>query len=74
MDKITWRKIYADFERRHPNLSKMSANFIPYDYAEIFIYLKDGTKLVYNFDTRRVRFNAVPRKSPRPARNSQAVL
>ena len=74
MNKITWQRIYADFKSRHPNLSKMSACYSPYDYAEIFIYLKDGTKLVYNHDTRRVRFNAVPRKSPRPTRISQAVL
>ena len=74
MYKVTWRKIYTDFKKRHPNLSKLSACYNPYDYAEIFIYLKDGTKLVYNYDTRRVRFNTVPHKSSRPARISQTVL
>ena len=74
MPKVTWRKVYADFKKRHPNLSKKSACFCPYDYAEILVYLKDGTKLSYNYDTRRVGFNPPSRAVPRPARISQAIL
>ena len=74
MDKITWQKIYADFKLRHPNLSKMSDCFQPYDYAEIFVYLDNGMKLVYNYDIKRVRFNAEPRRLSRPTRTRQALL
>lgn len=74
MRKVTWRKIHTDFKRLHPNLGKLSACYQPYDYAEIFIYLDNGMKLVYNYDTKRVRFNAEPRRLSRPAQIRQAVL
>lgn len=72
--KLNWNDVYQDFRKRHPRLSRMSLNYIPKSYAEILIYLKDGTKLVYNYDTRRVRFNPPSHAAFHPARISQAVL
>ena len=66
--------IYMDFKRRHPNLSKTAPCYRPYGYAEILIYCNDGSKIVYNFDTRRALFNVKPREPARFARNRQAVL
>lgn len=48
--KVTWRIIYQDFKRRHPNLSKKAVRFEPHDYATILIYLDDGLRLIYNYD------------------------
>ena len=53
--------IYMDFKRRHPNLSKTTPCYRPYGYAEILIYCNDGSKIVYNYDTRRALFNVKPR-------------
>ena len=50
-NKITWKMILKDFKNRHPNLSKSVSYWCPYDYATILIYLKDGRKLTYNYDT-----------------------
>lgn len=50
--KITWTVIFEDFERRHPNLSKKVASWCSHDYATILIYMTDGMRLVYNYDTK----------------------
>lgn len=74
MKKTTWRMIYMDFKRRHPNLSKTAPCYRPYGYAEILIYRNDGSKMTYNYDTQRVLFNVKPREPVRIARIQQAVL
>ena len=56
MKQLTWGRVYDDFKQRHPNLSAMAADYRAYDFATILIYLKDGSKLIYNYDLRQVRF------------------
>ena len=68
--KVTWRMVYTKFKKTHPRLSKMSCGFQPYNYAEILIYLNDGSKLTYNYDTCRVNFTPVIR----PTRKQQTLL
>lgn len=74
MSELTWRKIYDDFKSRHPNLSRMSVRYDPYDYAEILVYLNNGMKLSYNYDSRLVNFAARPHEVRRPTRKAQAVF
>ena len=56
MNKVTWNKIFTDFKKRHPNLSRMALDYRSYDYATIMVYLRDGLKLTYNYDSKRARF------------------
>lgn len=55
-DKITWNKIHKDFKQRHPNLSKEVIHWQPYAYATIKLWMKDGSKIVYNYDNHRATF------------------
>lgn len=55
-EKITWKKIYDDFKRRHPTLSKTVIDYRPYNYATILIYFTDGTRMTYNYDEKRAVF------------------
>lgn len=57
-EKITWKKIYDDFKKRHPTLSKMVIDYRPYNYATILIFLTDGTRMTYNYDEKRAIFVA----------------
>ena len=66
MTKLTWHELYEYFKRTHPRLSKMSLGFSPYAYAEILIYLDDGSKMTYNYDTCRVNFKPTLRENGRP--------
>lgn len=74
MSKLPWQDIYKKFRQTHPNLSKMSVGFAPYGYAEILVYLEDGSKLSYNYDTQYVGFNAVPHSVPVRTQTSHALL
>lgn len=56
--KITWSVIFEDFERRHPNLSKRVVRWCSHDYATILIFLDDGNRLTYNYDTKRAVITA----------------
>lgn len=49
--KITWRMIRTDFKKMYPDLSKNSIYWCPCDYLTIMIYLKDGKKITYNYET-----------------------
>lgn len=49
--KITWKKVVNDFKERHPKKAKQVVYWRPQDLATVLIYLKDGTKLYYNYDT-----------------------
>lgn len=51
--KVTWRMIYEDFKKTYPTLKKQAIYFEPYDYAEIKVWLKEGIKLIYNYDTKQ---------------------
>lgn len=52
-NKITWEMILNDFKKHHPRLTKQVEWWCPHDYAEVLIYLKDGMKLVYNYDKKK---------------------
>lgn len=55
-NKLTWNKIYKDFKQRHPNLRKEVIHWCPYDYCTIQLWLKDGSKMTYNFDEHKAVF------------------
>lgn len=55
-EKATWDNIYKDFRRRHPNLRKDVIHHEPYSYATIKLVLKDGKKMIYNYDTKMAKF------------------
>lgn len=54
--KITWSEIYSDFRRRHPNLSKGVLDYRPHDYLTIKIIFRDGSEMVYDYDSKRATF------------------
>lgn len=54
--KITWREIYKDFCRQLPTLSKQAVDFRPHDYMTIIVYLKDGTRMLYDGLQKRATF------------------
>lgn len=54
--KLTWKNVFEDFKQRHPLLKKEITYYKPYGYAEIEVWLKDGSKLIYNYDEKRARF------------------
>ena len=54
--KITWEVIYKDFRRRHPHLKKDVTYWRPHGYATIMLYLKDGRKMLYDYDSSRATF------------------
>lgn len=53
--KITWGTIYNDFKALYPNLSKNVVDYRPYveRYMTIVIWFNDGSKMLYNYDTKR---------------------
>lgn len=54
--KITWNNIYKDLKKHFPNTYKRTTYWHPHDYATIEIYLEDGSKALYNFDSKKVTF------------------
>lgn len=54
--KITWNTIRNDFKNQHPTLHKEVAHWRPHDYSTILIYLKDGKKITYDYDTKEIKF------------------
>lgn len=57
MDRKTCRKIYKEFERNYPRLSKDVVHFCPYEgFATIAVYLSDGRKLSYSSEYERAVF------------------
>lgn len=48
-NKIPWQKVFDDFKRRHPRLSKQVTYWCPHDYLTVLIYLNDGMKLTYSY-------------------------
>lgn len=54
--KIEWKNILEDFKNRHPKLGKEVIYWKPSNYAEIIIELKNGQKLIYNYDDKIAKF------------------
>lgn len=54
--KITWADIYKDFRQRLPTLSKQAIEYRPHDYMTIIVYLKDGSKMLYDGLQKRAWF------------------
>lgn len=54
--KITWEVIYKDFRRRHPTLKKEVLHWRPHSYSTIILYLKDGSRMLYDYDFSRATF------------------
>lgn len=54
--KITWNMIRNDFKNRHPTFHKKAIYWRPHDYSTILIYLKDGKKITYDYDTKEIKF------------------
>ena len=54
--KLTWDKIYKDFRKRHPTLRKEVTYWHPYGFAKILLYLKDGRKMIYDYDPHMAKF------------------
>lgn len=55
-DKVTWKKICDDMKETHPSLKKEIVYWRPHNYATILVYLKDGRKCTYNYDSKRCRY------------------
>lgn len=54
--KTTWEDILKDFKSRHPRLGQEIIYWYPSDYAEIIMELKNGKKLIYNYDDKIAKF------------------
>ena len=54
MKKTTWKKVYEDFKERYPSKRKEVIYWHPHDVATIMLYFKDGSKHLYNFDTKKI--------------------
>ena len=55
MDKelITWGEVYDDFILHFPDVE--SVDYRPYMPSIIYIWLKDGREITYNYKTKRKR-------------------
>ena len=52
--KLTWNKIYEEFKDGYSSIYGDPSYWRPYNFATILIYLKDGQKITYNHDTKKV--------------------
>lgn len=55
--KRTFKMIYRDFRKKHPNLAKSVLYWHPYDLDEIALYLQDRSIMIYNDYTKRGRID-----------------
>lgn len=65
-DKITWKMIYDEFKGTYPSKRKEAIHYEPFGVAEILIFMKDGSKYVYNHQYRRLRCIQEARAIPEP--------
>lgn len=65
-DKITWKMIYDEFKNAYPSKRKEAIHYEPFGFAEILIFMKDGSKYVYNHQYRRFRCVQEARVIPEP--------
>lgn len=48
--------IREDLKRTNPKIHKEVTYWRPHDYATILLYLKDGGKATYSYDTKQVSY------------------
>lgn len=53
MRPISWRVIYNEFRKTHPNIGKNIVHWYPSGHLEITIKLADGTVIIYDHLTNR---------------------
>lgn len=53
--KITWREVFDNFKAVYPNLSKGVRDFRPYNYMSIMVYMRDGSKIIYDDVVKRAK-------------------
>lgn len=51
--KISWEKIYKEFRRNYSALAKDTLHWEPRDFLEITLFMKDGSKIKYNYLTKK---------------------
>lgn len=54
--EITWREIYREFQQKLPTLSKQALDYRPADFMTIAVYLKDGSRVLYDGMKKCARF------------------
>ena len=57
-NKVTWENIWQDFKRRHPRLCKEVVDWRPYDYLKIKLWMKDGRKIIYDYNCHIAKFES----------------
>ena len=50
---ISWRMIFNEFKRIYPSMSKNVSNWYPTGHLEITVKLNDGTKLIFDYLTKK---------------------
>lgn len=65
-DKITWKMIYDEFKNAYPSKRKEAIHYEPFGVSEILIFMKDGSKYVYNQQYHRLRCVQEARIIPEP--------
>lgn len=65
-DKITWKMIYDEFKNTYPSKRKEAIHYEPFGVSEILIFMKDGSKYVYNQQYHRLRCVREARVIPEP--------
>lgn len=55
--KVTWFDIYQDFKNHFPNFKNEVDDYCPYDFATILLYMKNGHRATYNYDTKAISFS-----------------
>lgn len=65
-NKITWKMVYDEFKSIYPNKRREVIYYESYGPSEILIFMKDGSKYVYNQQYRRLRCVKEARPVPKP--------
>lgn len=50
-----YAKILSNFKNMYPEYRLQVADYRPHDYVSIAIELQDGTRFIYNDDTKKLR-------------------
>lgn len=53
MRTISWRTIFDEFKKTYPSMSKNVSNWYPTGHLEITVKLNDGTKLIFDYMTKK---------------------
>lgn len=48
-----WRRVWRNFRRHYPNLSKRAVHYHPCNWGQIVVCLKDGDIIIYDDDMER---------------------